>query len=234
MLQGQRVIFQVEVHETPFPGRRNVPLANLFGKIFALNASDIDPPAFMWPGVRSVSVQSTRTMREIVDAILQEANSQGGVLDHVVFNAHGLPDDDKDPAFDNQSPTDGSRMRIVIGEGLRRSNVREFARLRSKVRFVWFQNCVVGADNRLMGDMALHTQGRVSAPVTLTLEAKFPPRHIEIEQDNKHWDGRVTSSRPAPMDRTEFFRQARRNKTTKTDGSALDFNVVTSPRGPIP
>ncbi len=224
MLQGQRVIFQLEVHETPFPGRRNVPLAHLFGKVFALNSSDISAATIMWPGERSASVSPTTPLSKMIDKVLDEAARVGGVLDHLVINGHG----GFDPALGQTA------LKVKIGQGIRRNNVQEFGRLRSHVRFIWFANCVIGADNVLLGDIALHSQARVTGPITLELDAKFPRRHIEIERDNKHWDGRGANSRPSPMDRTEFFRLARRNTTPKTDETALDFNVVTSPKGPTP
>ena len=123
---------------------------------------------------------------------------------------------------------------MKIGVGIRRWNVHEFARLKSKVRYVWFQNCAVGADVVLGGDMAFHTQARVSGPNWLTTDAVYPNHHVETGWNFRYWDGRGTTSSPKPMDQTEFFRRARRNQTPATDGSALDFNVVTKPKGPIP
>lgn len=221
-LQGQRVIFQVEVHETKFPDRRrNVLLLKLFGSTLALNAHDMGS-AFMWKGTpRGLLVPRSQSLTEMLDGVLAQMAEFGGKLDHLVINGHG------------RGSLQFNGLFVDIGTGITRNNVQVWKRISGRVRYIWFQNCGVGTDNVLMGDIALHSQALISAPAAGAVGAAFPKFHIELPRQFKHFDGRGTSSAPAPMKADDFFRLGRRNKNFTTDVSALDFNVVAQPKGPL-
>jgi len=218
-LQGQRVIFQVEVHESRFPGReKRALLGKLFGSTFALNANDIS--GFMWRNTPSGSVPPVRSLSETLDKLLLRLDEVGGKVDHLVINAHGGGDG-------------ATGLEVKLGTGINQGNVSLWQKISGRVRYIWFQNCIVGTDNDLMSGIALNSQALVSAPPDGTVDANYPKFHIEIPRRFKHWDGRGATSPPNPMRVDDFFRLGRRTQSLATDASALDFTVVAQPKGPV-
>lgn len=236
----RRTLLQVRV----FDYGRNHIFTRLFGPSVALNSPKLTP----YNMDRNFKVSdSTKdpakspgaliTPDQIFDTLEKAINGLGGRINHLVINSHGDPGG-KDGALircghdfqhfeveKNPRPEGAGKFNV----GFSRHNLAIWARLKDKVRFIWFQSCAVGSDNALVGAIAQNTGAFVSAPGFFTgLPPKgLPKSHIEYLHDNqiKHFD----PSTGLPMEANDFFKLARRSKAGNLK-NALFFNVIR--RGP--
>jgi hypothetical protein len=223
---------------------KNYVYIRLYGSVLALNDDDkklIDHPYQMGKSTGSGShdwshsrLIKEETAEEMINEVLKVADQQpGGILDHLIINAHGT----MYPNGAGQIVCGG-----MVGGNFDSSNLFVWDKLKGKLRYFWGMNCDAGNDNNLFSSIAK----RISDPAkgfrgwstgmymkTKVKPSSVPPNHIEyfVSPVPKHWDGFTADTKP--ISRDLFFWNARHSPKLALDGSALYFNIVS--RGiPLP
>ncbi len=152
---------------------------------------------------------------EMIGRILK-ATEKRGPLSHLVLNAHGK-------MF-------GNNAIVHLGRGIGHADIHKFAALNGKVRYIWLQNCAVGADHKLMASMAQHTQAWVTAYQFSIAVLRVPRHHIDhqLRAFPRHWFGPncdVAANKTDSEPRSKFFREARHRQDPNLK-HALHFNII--------
>lgn len=176
----------------------------------------------------SETIRGTR-FADVVDKVILKDIAERGPLDHLVLNAHAK--------FYPKGEEDLRKCDITVhlGGGINRANISEWDRLEGKVRYIWFQNCVVGLDSTFCGKVAMRTGAIVIAYVTATpgTPRGLPDRTIDVlTKEMRTWEPaacKLSDNEGYPeiaaTNRKTFWSEAR-YATEPNLARSLRFNMI--------